>query len=70
MNIKISVTAIALAAAVVLAGCQQHEGPAEKAGKKIDQTVQKAGDAVSKAADKTGDAIKDAGDAVKEKTEN
>jgi predicted component of type VI protein secretion system len=70
MNKKILLTCFALTVGVGLAGCQQHEGPAEKAGKKIDQTVEKAGEAVNKAADKTGDAIKDAGDAVKEKTEN
>ena len=40
-----------------LAACEK-EGPAEKAGKKIDQTMEKM-----------GDQIEDAGDKVKEATE-
>ena len=63
------ITAI-LATGVLLSGCQKQEGPAEKAGKKVDQAVEKAGKAVNKAADKTGDAVEDAGDAVKDKTSN
>lgn len=39
-------------------GCEQ-EGPAEKAGKQIDQTIEEA-----------GDAIEDAGDKIEETTDN
>lgn len=38
----------------VLIACQPHEDRAERAGKKIDETVQKAG----KKIEKTGDKIK------------
>lgn len=41
-----------------MAGCD-NEGPAEKAGKKIDQTVEKA-----------GEKIEQAGDTIREKTDN
>ncbi|WP_295485177.1 hypothetical protein [Accumulibacter sp.] len=41
---------------IALPGCQKQEGPAEKAGKEIDKTVEKAGQQVEKA----GDAIQDA----------
>lgn len=54
-------------AAAALTACQQ-EGPAERAGKKVDKAVEKAGDKVDKAADKVGDALKQAGDKVKEST--
>ena len=43
---------------VGLSGCPK-EGPAEKAGKKIDQTVEKAADQIEKAGDKVRDAVKD-----------
>jgi uncharacterized protein YjbJ (UPF0337 family) len=43
-------------------GCQQ-EGPAEKAGEKIDHAVEQAGDQV----DKAGDKMEDLGDKVQEK---
>ena len=58
---------IVCAAAGALIACQQ-EGPAEKAGKKVDQGVEKAGDKVDKAAEKVGDALKQAGEKVKEAT--
>jgi|18_taG_2_1085343.scaffolds.fasta_scaffold34637_2 predicted small lipoprotein YifL len=41
-----AVTAMLLMA---LAGCQEKEGPAEKAGKKIDQAAAELGDRVEKA---------------------
>jgi hypothetical protein len=40
---------VALAAAPTLAACDFHEGPAERAGKKVDQAADRAGDAVEKA---------------------
>lgn len=47
---------IALAGA---AGCQK-EGPAERAGKQIDQAVEKAGDKVERAGEKIQDTARDA----------
>lgn len=55
-----------------LSGCKQ-EGPAETAGKKIDQAgektgeaLDKAGEAVKKAAEKTGDALEKTGDKIED----
>lgn len=39
-----------------LPGCQKQEGPAEKAGRQVDQAVEKVGQQIEKA----GDAIQDA----------
>jgi MT0933-like antitoxin protein len=58
---------VVCAAATALTACQQ-EGPAERAGKKVDKAVEQAGDKVDKAAEKVGDALKQAGDKVKEAT--
>jgi uncharacterized lipoprotein YehR (DUF1307 family) len=46
----------------------KKEGPAERAGKKIDQTVEKAGEKIKKSAEKANDKIEAAGDKVKEST--
>lgn len=43
----------------VLAACQK-EGPAERAGKEIDKSVEKTGQQIEKAGDKIEDAAKDA----------
>ncbi|MFA5180021.1 MAG: hypothetical protein WC405_01770 [Syntrophales bacterium] len=43
---------------VGLSGCTK-EGPAERAGKEIDKTVEKAGDQIEKAGDKVRDTVKD-----------
>jgi hypothetical protein len=40
-----------------LSGCTK-EGPVEKAGKKIDRTIEKAADQIEKAGDKVKDAVK------------
>jgi len=45
---------------VAMAACQPHEGPAERAGKQIDNTAEKVGDQVDRAADKAKDAAEDA----------
>jgi hypothetical protein len=66
---------IALAGAG-LSGCKQ-EGPAESAGKKVDEAVdntgkamEKAGEAVDKAAEKTGEALEKAGDKIEDATKS
>lgn len=41
-----------------LPGCQNREGPAEQAGKKMDQAVEQAGEKVEKAGDNIQDAAK------------
>ena len=61
---------VACAAAVSLSmtACQK-EGPAERAGKAIDQSAEKAGEKIESATDKAGEALERAGDKVKEKVE-
>jgi len=41
-----------------LGGCEEREGPAERAGEQVDQAMERA-----------GEAIEDAGDKAKEKTQ-
>lgn len=56
---KTAKTSLALAALLVaLSGCQKQEGPAERAGKEVDQAVDKVGQQVEKAGDKIDDALK------------
>jgi hypothetical protein len=43
-----------------LSACQKEEGPAERAGKAIDNAVQTAGEKVEQAGEKIQDAAKDA----------
>ena len=50
---------IAVVALAVVA-CQPKEGPAEKAGKAVDNAAQKAGDQIEKAGDKVKDAVDNA----------
>ena len=53
---------IALVAGVLvsgLAGCKKEEGPAERAGKAMDNAVQKAGEKIEKAGEKIQDAAKE-----------
>ena len=55
--VKIVNTAVVIGALfAALSGCQKHEGPAEQAGKGIDNAVERAGEQMEKA----GDQIKDA----------
>ncbi len=62
MNFKKS-AAIVLAMGILMAGlpgCKKEEGPAERAGKSLDNAVQKAGEKVEQAGEKIQDAAKDA----------
>ena len=48
------------AVALAVVACQPKEGPAEKAGKAIDNAAEKAGDQIEKAGDKIKEAVEDA----------
>ena len=50
--------ALVLVLAAGLYGCQRHEGPAEKAGKAIDNAAAQAGQQIEKAGDKIKDTAK------------
>jgi hypothetical protein len=71
---RASFATVAFAAAVVLGGCsREEEGPAERAGRKIDAAAQgvaegaaKARAAVTQAAQRTADAAAEAAAAAKE----
>jgi hypothetical protein len=41
-----------------LPGCQKHEGPAEQAGKKVDNAVDKTGQKIEQAGENIQDAAK------------
>jgi uncharacterized lipoprotein len=67
---KMYATVLAVLAMTVIAGCseRQEPGPAEKAGKQIDQAMEKAGQqtqqAMQKADDYASQKIKEAGQAI------
>lgn len=44
---------------VALSGCQQREGPAERAGKAIDKAAENAGQQMEKAREKLQEAARD-----------
>ena len=52
----VSFTLLVSALLVALPGCQKQEGPAETAGKEIDNATEKAGQQVEKAGDRIQDA--------------
>jgi hypothetical protein len=60
MPIKTTAFAFVVMCTLAMAACQPKEGPAERAGKSIDNAAQKAGDQVEKAGDKVKDAVNDA----------
>lgn len=61
MTLKHVVIATAVALTLALgAGCSREEGPAEKAGKAIDNAVEDSKNAVEKAEDKVEDAVDEA----------
>lgn len=58
----IKTAGFALVMGVLLAtvpGCQKQEGPAERAGKEVDKTVEKLGQQIEKAGESIQDATKD-----------
>lgn len=81
MNIKNrSLTSLSVMVLVFgLGGCDPREGPAERAGERIDEAAERAGEAldpqgpaerageqIDQAMERTGEAIEDVGDKAKE----
>ncbi len=58
---KLSFLASALVLATALSACEKPEGPAERAGKAVDNAVEKAGAQIEKA----GEGIQDAANGTK-----
>ena len=58
---KSVIAALAMSALVVgLAACEKKEGPAERAGKEIDKSVEKVGQSIEKAGQNLQDAANNA----------
>ena len=68
MKFKMTIGAAAVMTALLaaLSGCQKQEGPAEKAGQKVDKAVEKAGEKIDKTAGKVGEKIEETGEKIKD----
>lgn len=62
MDFKKSAVTVLTACILIagLPGCKKEEGPAERAGKALDNAVQKAGEQIEQAGKKIQDAAKEA----------
>lgn len=54
----LSATLLGVALLATLVGCQKQEGPAERAGKEVDQAAEKVGAQIEKAGESLQDAAK------------
>ena len=73
MSKKIStllIAAILGLTTVTLAACDSDDGPAEKAGKKLDNAADDTSDAMDNAADNASDAADKAGDKMDDATDS
>jgi len=59
-------TVVMTALLAVLFGCQKQEGPAEKAGQKIDKAVEKAGEKIDQTTEKLGEKVEKAGENIQD----
>jgi len=59
---KIILSVFLILSSLILVGCAEQQGPAERAGEKIDKGIQNSKDAVSDAIEDAGDKIEDATD--------
>jgi len=67
MKLKPALIMIMMLLGAAVVGCESSEGPAERAGKQIDQATEQAGDTINEAVDKAGEKIEETGDAIQEK---
>ncbi len=69
MERKQLMAVVAMSALVLtLTACQKQEGPAEKAGKEIDQASEKAAEQLKDATDKLGQQLEKAGEKMQDAT--
>ena len=54
--------------ALLLTACDS-QGPAERAGERIDESIEEAGDRIENATDDAGGALERAGDSIEETTD-
>ena len=64
----LSITTLILAGSIIT-GCEANEGPAEKAGEKIDNAMENTGEKIDNAVENTGESIEEAGDKLREETQ-
>ena len=69
MNARNALIALMMALGLTVAGCAEEQGPAEKAGEQIDQTMEEAGDEIEEATDEMGSQAEEAGDKMEEQTD-
>lgn len=69
-----SLSLVSLALGLSLAACggskEPADGPAERAGEKVDNAAEDTKEGAEKAAEKTGEAVENAGDKVKDATKD
>jgi hypothetical protein len=70
MKVKPALIMIMVVLGMAVIGCESREGPAEQAGKQIDQATEQAGDTIDEAVEKAGEKIEETGDAIREKTDD
>lgn len=57
------------ASLLAFTGCSESEGPAESAGKQIDEAMESGKESVDEAMEESAEKIEEAGDALREKVE-
>ncbi len=68
MKVKPALIMIMMLLGAAVVGCESSEGPAERAGKQIDQATEQAGDTIDHAVEKAGEKIEETGDTIREET--
>jgi hypothetical protein len=69
-RIAIMILSALLASGLTLAGlgCEREEGPAEKAGKTVDQSMEQAKEKTGETMEKAGEKMEETGEKMQEKT--
>ena len=66
--IRATMLATTLFTAMLLAGCER-EGPMERVGEQIDESVAEAGEKVDEATEDAGEKLKEAGERIRDKAD-